>query len=166
MGKGSKRKVTYDEESILTGDDINIEELIDTGITANIITQTVSEEERQNIKSNNEYLEVLSIWKKEKRTDQIMKIALSGFLGLMLLGQIIYINVIIFKIGLKKMDFNEWTIRLYITGVFVEIVALVKIVVQNLFPANGSKDFLEFLNSFYGTRNNVNSEEAKNKEVA
>ncbi len=77
--------------------------------------------------------------------------------------QVIFINVIVWKIGKGEMDFDEWTIRLFITGIFAEIVALVKIVINNIFPKSGNKDFMDFINTFYfNKRNNNSTEENKN----
>lgn len=69
-------------------------------------------------------------------------------LGLMIY-QIIKINKLVVGIGNETYKIDEWTLRLLIVGVFAEVVAVVKIIVENLFPKNGSKDFLEFLNNFH-----------------
>ena len=69
-------------------------------------------------------------------------------LGLMIY-QIIKINKLVVGIGSGTYKIDEWTLRLLIVGVFTEVVAVVKIIVENLFPKNGSKDFLEFLNKFH-----------------
>lgn len=130
-------------------DSITIEDLIEGDIKEGTITHTVSDEQKQNLKKSSDYLEVLAIWKKEKRTEQIMKIILSAVLGVILITQIICVNIIIFKIGDQSLKFEEWTIRVFIMGVFAEIVALVKIIVNNLYPQNGSKDFMEFINQLY-----------------
>ena len=47
--------------------------------------------------------------------------------------------------------------------IFSEIVSLVKIVINNLFPKSGNKDFMDFINTFYfNKRNNNSTEENKN----
>ena len=57
----------------------------------------------------------------------------------------------------------DYKIIYYITGIFAEIVALVKIVINNLFPKSGNKDFMDFINTFYfNKRNNNSTEENKN----
>ena len=92
-----------------------------------------------------------------------MKQGLSLGISIILVIQVIFINVIVWKIGKGEMDFDEWTIRLFITGIFAEIVALVKIVINNLFPKSGNKDFMDFINTFYfNKRNNNSTEENKN----
>lgn len=133
-------------------DSITIEELIENDEKNDRITFTISDEQKENAKKNNDYIEVLAIWKKEKHTEQIMKVILSVVLGIILLVQIICINIVIFKIGQGSMIFDEWTIRFFITGVFAEIVALVKIIVNNLYPQSGSKDFMEFINELYSKK--------------
>lgn len=146
---GGSKENTNEE---ITYGEVNIGDLIESDSAENTIISTISDERRKILKEESDYLKVLSIWTKEKQADRIMKIVLCASLGVLLVAQIVCINIIIFKIGLKSMEFDEWTIRLFITGVFAEIVALVKIIVNNLFPESGSKDFMEFLNNFYGTK--------------
>ena len=127
------------------------------------ITRTISEKEKQEYKETDDRIQVLTIWKDEKKTEQRMKQGLSLGISIILVIQVIFINVIVWKIGKGEMDFDEWTIRLFITGIFAEIVALVKIVINNLFPKSGNKDFMDFINTFYfNKRNNNSTEENKN----
>lgn len=64
------------------------------------------------------------------------------------INQVHFINKLVSNIGNGSWKMEEWTFRLIVTGVFVEIVAIFKIIVTNLFPVNGSKDFLEFIGNF------------------
>lgn len=114
-----------------------------------IISTSITEKEKAESRDKNDRMQVLSIWMNEKRTEQKMKIALCISIGVILIIQIVYINIVIWGIGAKFMSFDEWTIRIFVTGVFAEIVALVKIVVNNIFPKNGNKDFMDFINAFY-----------------
>ena len=129
------------------------------------ITRTISEKEKQEYKETDDRIQVLTIWKDEKKTEQRMKQGLSLGISIILVIQVIFINVVVWKIGKGEMDFDELTIRLFITGIFAEIVALVKIVINNLFPKSGNKDFMDFINTFYFNKGNNNSAEENNKVI-
>ncbi len=47
--------------------------------------------------------------------------------------------------GTGKLKYNEWTIRLFITGVFIEIVGIIQIIVTSLFPKEDRKNYFDFL---------------------
>lgn len=90
-------------------------------------------------------VEVLKIWKKERKYDLILKIGISVVLTLLVSGQVIFLMNLLYKIGEGKLKYNEWTLRLFVTSIFLEVVAMFRIVVSHLFPKNGSKDMIEFI---------------------
>ncbi|MBK1809129.1 hypothetical protein JHL18_00505 [Clostridium sp. YIM B02505] len=58
------------------------------------------------------------------------------------------ISIIIILQGFKIIQLEEWTLRLFVTGTFVEIVALINIMVTSLFPKDDRKVYLDFIKEF------------------
>lgn len=137
---------------------VGLDDLIEDDEYEEILSRTISDRELDDYKERDDRIQVLTIWMNEKKSEQRMKRGLSYVISTILIIQIVYINIIVWKIGKGTMIFDEWTIRLFITGVFAEIVALVKIVVSNIFPKSGNKDFMDFINAFYfNKRSNSNN---------
>lgn len=88
----------------------------------------------------------------EQRFNRILKIIFSSIILLILVGLTCSIVYIVFKIGQEKYKFDEWTIRLFITGVFVEVIAVVKIIVSSLFPKDERQLYLKFINDCANTQ--------------
>lgn len=142
-------------ERIFDNED-NLEDFIDYEQGGNcVVTETISNDKKQKSVKERYFLEIMKMWEKEKKMERFLKYIFSGVIGVLLIVQIIILNVLLFNIGAKKFQFDEWTLRLFITGVFAEIVALIKIIITNLFPKNGGKEFMEFLsNTFEETGSN------------
>lgn len=152
MSEKNVKKQKADDKSILEG-------LIKEASTGDLelegtqLESTITEEDKKEARENNTSLEILTIWKQEKRTERWMKISFSVVIGLILISQICYIDIIMSKIGDQQMNFDEWTIKLFVTGVFIEIIGLVKIVAENLFPKDGNKNFMKFIEEMYSKNN-------------
>lgn len=127
---------------------IKLSDVIDDKETSEIIDSTISHEVKQDIEKQIELIKILEVWKEEKRSDQKIKIIICLVVLGIVINQVHFINKLVSNIGNGSWKMEEWTFRLIVTGVFVEIVAIFKIIVTNLFPVNGSKDFLEFIGNF------------------
>ena len=68
----------------------------------------------------------------------------SKFLIIFAVQMIVFYGVFI-AVGLNKLKFNEFTLRMFITGGFVESIAIIKIIVQYLFQDNFSKSLSDIL---------------------
>ena len=126
-------------------EDDKYEEVIDDNHSS---SSTISHEVKQDIEKQIELIKILDVWKEEKRSDQKIKIIICLVVLGIVINQVHFINKLVSNIGNGSWKMEEWTFRLIVTGVFVEIVAIFKIIVTNLFPVNGSKDFLEFIGNF------------------
>lgn len=125
-----------------------LDELIDDD-DSDLLCSTITAEQKEETKKDDDFIQIIGVWKDEKKSEQNIKVLMCLVtLGLMIY-QIIKINKLVVGIGSGTYKIDEWTLRLLIVGVFTEVVAVVKIIVENLFPKNGSKDFLEFLNKFH-----------------
>ena len=127
---------------------IKLSDVIDDKETSEIIDSTISHEVKQDIEKQIELIKILDVWKEEKRSDQKIKIIICLVVLGIVINQVHFINKLVSNIGNGSWKMEEWTFRPIVTGVFVEIVAIFKIIVTNLFPVNGSKDFLEFIGNF------------------
>ena len=127
---------------------IKLSDVIDDKETSEIIDSTISHEVKQDIEKQIELIKILDVWKEEKRSDQKIKIIICLVVLGIVINQVHFINKLVSNIGNGSWKMEEWTFRLIVTVVFVEIVAIFKIIVTNLFPVNGSKDFLEFIGNF------------------
>lgn len=128
--------------------EIRLSDVIDNEQESEIIDSTISNTAQQDSQKQSELIKILDVWQEEKKSDQTIKIIIClAVLGI-IISQVHFINKLVSNIGSGSWHMEEWTFRLIITGVVVEIVAIFKIIVTNLFPVNGSKDFLEFISNF------------------
>ena len=139
---------TVGEKEIETG---SLRDFIDdnANIDDKVIVETITKERRERSIEDSYFLSVLKMWQREKKTERLLKLVFSSVIGVILIVQISILNFLVIQIGQGNLKFDEWTIRLFVTGVFAEIVALVKIIITNLFPQNGGKDFMDFLNNMF-----------------
>lgn len=128
--------------------EIRLSDVIDDKQASEIIDSTISNVAQQDSQKQSELIKILDVWQEEKKSDQTIKILICLVVLGIIIYQVYFINKLVSNIGNGSWNMEEWTFRLIITGVFVEIVAIFKIIVTNLFPVNGSKDFLEFIGNF------------------
>ena len=132
---------------------IRLSEVIDEDQSSEIIDSTISDSAQQDSQKQSELIKILDVWQEEKKSDQTIKILICLVVLGIIISQVCFINKLVSNIANGSWNIEEWTFRLIITGVFVEIVAIFGIIVTNLFPVNGSKDFLEFISNFKKNEN-------------
>ncbi|ACQ55032.1 hypothetical protein [Clostridium botulinum] len=81
----------------------------------------------------------------EQKLNENLKKKFSRVLLFLLSILIFSIVGIVLFMGTGKLKYNEWTIRLFITGVFIEIVGIIQIIVTSLFPKEDRKNYFDFL---------------------
>lgn len=93
---------------------------------------------------------------KEELLNSTLKKWFSGvILGLLIILTLSTV-VIIILCGAGTLKIEEWTLKLFITGVFIEIVAIIRIIVNSLFPKDDRKVYLDFIKSLARfTDNNI-----------
>lgn len=128
-----------------------IRELIEKDSPVSSLNSTIDIRHDTRYKDNDLFYEIVSIWTKERRSEQVMKKIICLFLACILFIEVIFINIVIFNFGQGLLKFDEWTLRLFLVSVFAEITAIIKIIVSNLFPVNGSKEFMDFINALSKT---------------
>lgn len=57
-------------------------------------------------------------------------------LYILLVGEIIFLCVLILGVGIKLLEFNEWVLGVFVTGVLTHTFSLVHTIVKNLFKKN------------------------------
>ncbi len=77
--------------------------------------------------------DVLKSWSKKEFWEIGLRAAVLGFLGYLLNKQVDFINQLILGVAEKGWEFNEVTLNLFISVVFVEITALITIALRYLF---------------------------------
>lgn len=105
-------------------------------------------EEENNVKSNSIDMLLSFIansFPNEQKTNKCLKIILSIVLSIILLSLVASTILIVWKMGKGLFKYDEWTIRLFITGIFAEIVGIIKIIINSLFPKEDRKLYLEFI---------------------
>ncbi|BAE47821.1 hypothetical protein G8S49_05900 [Clostridium botulinum C] len=88
---------------------------------------------------------IASSFPNEQKTNSRLKITLSIILSVILIELVASTILIVWNIGKGTFKYDEWTIRLFITGIFAEIVGIVRIIVNSLFPKEDRKLYLEFI---------------------
>lgn len=62
-----------------------------------------------------------------------------------LIISIIFLGFFMWKLGTEKLKINDVTLNIFITGVFVEVAMLVKIILESIFPKNERELYLKFI---------------------
>lgn len=120
------------------------EDTIDEGSTYNDLTLNKNE-------SNATDLLLSAInrsFVQEENLNISLKIWFSKIIVLLLVVLTIVICGIVIFQGLGKLKLEEWTLRIFATGVFVEVIAVVRIIANSIFPKDDRKTYLEFINRF------------------
>jgi len=82
---------------------------------------------------------VIEAWEKQQTQDRDLRKKYADWLMYGMGAQILVINVVFVLLGLKVLAFEQWTANTFIMAVFVEISALVLLVVKYLFPHTSDK---------------------------
>lgn len=130
--------------------------LIDETEDESVICSTIDKSSKEESKKQSEFIKILDVWQEEKKSDQNAKIFICVAMSFIMVVQVFFIQSIIRNIAKGTYALDEWTFRFLIVGVFGEIVALFTIIVNHLFPSNGSKDFLAFISEFKKNEKNNN----------
>lgn len=127
---------------------LSLSDLLEYQDDHELISSTIDPKEQAESNKQSELIKILDVWQKEKKADQTIKIVICIAVLILVILQAGAINMLIFKIANETSNLDEVTLRLIVGGVFLEIVAIFKIIVSSLFPQNGSKDFLEFISNY------------------
>ena len=96
--------------------------------------------ENQKIKLANNYLD-------ERKTELGIKTASLTAFMVLIIYQLVEVNKIILGIGKEELVYSDVVISIFITGIFVELIAVVRIMFTNLFPADNNKNQTDLIKS-------------------
>jgi uncharacterized membrane protein YcjF (UPF0283 family) len=137
------KDVSTEDELTITGLEFDDKETIQA-----TTTKTLDDELEKNITEASTFIDSLTkSFASEEISNSGLKKTFSKFiLGILALLSIVISAVIILQ-GFKLYNFNleEWTLRLFVTSVFIEIIALIKIMINSLFPKDDRKVYLDFV---------------------
>ncbi len=84
---------------------------------------------------NSKVIEALNREKlKDIKTDRDLRISYANFWKKVLVVQLIVTNGIFILVGCGYLIFEEWTLRLFVSGTLLEIFGIVIIITRYLFP--------------------------------
>ena len=84
-------------------------------------------------------------FKRETKNNRILKWVTVIVMMLILIISIIFLGAFMWNLGIEKLKINDATLNIFITGVFVEVVMLVKIILESIFPKNEREFYLKFI---------------------
>lgn len=84
-------------------------------------------------------------FKRETKNNRILKWVTVIVMMLILIISIIFLGAFMWNLGIEKLKINDATLNIFITGVFVEVVMLVKIILESIFPKNERELYLKFI---------------------
>lgn len=129
---------SLEEELDQSENDIN-EESLNTS-SNEVATATIDVIKNQKDKLADNYLD------ERKKEIWVKIIALVVFTGI-IIYQLKTINDMMMGIGNGKLIYSDAVISIFITGVFAELFAIVKIMFTNLFPADNNKNQTDLIKS-------------------
>ena len=71
---------------------------------------------------------------KDRENDRDLKRTYAFWVLGILVGQLLLMNVVLVLTGLKILTFEEWLIKLYLTGTLAEVFGIVLLITKHLFP--------------------------------
>ena len=83
----------------------------------------------------------------ERKTELGIKTASLTAFMVLIIYQLVEVNKIILGIGKEELVYSDVVISIFITGIFVELIAVVRIMFTNLFPADNNKNQTELIKS-------------------
>lgn len=84
-------------------------------------------------------------FKRETKNNRILKWVTVIVMMLILIISIIFLGAFMWNLGIEKLKINDATLNIFITGVFVEVVMLVKIILESIVPKNERELYLKFI---------------------
>lgn len=97
-------------------------------------------EKLENIRNKSQKLQIiLNTWETQQKEERNLRKTYAKWLLIALFIQIIFINIAFFLIGFGFMIIERWVATTFIVAVFLEISALLLVVVNYLFPKVGSE---------------------------
>lgn len=133
-----KLEEELEQEDSNIGQDILLDN--DTEKNKELADSVFNSIENQKIKLANNYLD------ERKKELSIKTISLTAF-TVLIMYQLVEVNKMILGIGRGELVYSDPVISIFITGVFVELIAIVKIMFHNLFPADNNKNQTELIKS-------------------
>ncbi|MBY6898090.1 hypothetical protein [Clostridium botulinum] len=89
---------------------------------------------------------------KEQKLNKRLKMIFSIILLIILIMLTVFLIGIIVYLGLGKLKFDEITLRLVITGIFAEVIGIIKIMVSSIFPEDDKKLLYDFIKNCAGDK--------------
>jgi len=131
-----KNKFSEDAKKLITGIDGDLETLdkMKPADFKNYINMQKQLDESYKIKV------IIDAWKEQQEADRKLRDKYALWLIIFLGFQLIFISVLMVFIGLAKLEYDQWLIKIFISSVFAEIVGMVYVIVRYLFtPTNNSE---------------------------
>ena len=91
----------------------------------------------------------------EESLNSSLKKKFSNFILGILLALTSVISIVVIFQGFSLIHLEEWTLRIFVSGIFIEIVALINIMVTSLFPKDDRKIYLDFIKEFAVYKNKI-----------
>ena len=95
----------------------------------------LAEQENKNRKNK----AVITGWQEQQKIDKWMRIIYAIIFLAVVISQLVVINIIVFKIGMKKLEFDQWVINIFFVSVFGEITGMMYIIVKYFFLPIGKE---------------------------
>lgn len=90
-----------------------------------------------------EYIKV--DFERETSNNRVLKWITVISMMIILITSVIFLGVFMWNLGIERLKINDTTLNIFITGVFVEVVMLVKIILESIFPKNERELYLKFI---------------------
>lgn len=71
---------------------------------------------------------------KDAESDRLLKEKYAKYFILILVVQLLIMNYVFIFAGLKVLEFEKWTLDLYMGGTLAEVFGIVLVITKNLFP--------------------------------
>lgn len=70
----------------------------------------------------------------DSRADRSLKKSYAKYFIFILIGQLLIMNAIFYCAGLGYLEFEEWSLNLYMAGTLAEVFGVILVITKNLFP--------------------------------
>ena len=68
------------------------------------------------------------------KSDRELKKSYAKWFIWILVGQLVVMNLVFISVGLKWLEFDEWSLNLYMGGTLAEVFGVILVITMNLFP--------------------------------
>ena len=79
---------------------------------------------------------IIKSWEKQQEEERKLRSNYAYWLLAGLFLQVLILYVSFFLLGLNYLNFDKWVINIFVVSVFGETIALVMVIIHNLFPKN------------------------------